>query len=235
MKIITSGPPTGGHRHHRNHRSSDFAAGDNQSEDPSDTPEQEPTTEVIVATNHHSTAPSLPRKPPHGNHASPAGQLPTAMPCASSPPSGAEGSKIQEACSEARRSRRRLHSGASKKKATPIGAAAAGRQEPGRAFVRSFWTATSRNRPKPARATTEPHTPNAATAPTPRQATTNLETRPGRPDPATSSSSEATMGAKRSGRCRKAPPPEPGGRAATPPCRAGRAVERSRCRLEGGG
>jgi hypothetical protein len=40
---------------------------------------------------------------------------------------------------------------------------------PGWTFARSFWTSTSRNWPEPAHATTEPHTPDVVTAPTPCQ------------------------------------------------------------------
>jgi hypothetical protein len=52
MKTITIGPPAIGHRCHRSNRnrSSDFTAGEAQHEDPSNTPEQEPTTKVIAAT-----------------------------------------------------------------------------------------------------------------------------------------------------------------------------------------
>lgn len=41
-------------------------AGEDQHEDPSDTPEQAPTTKILLRPNHHSSSPSSPRKPSRG-------------------------------------------------------------------------------------------------------------------------------------------------------------------------
>jgi hypothetical protein len=68
----------------RNH-SSDFTAGVDQRESSSDTPEQSRLPKSLPRPNHHSSPLSLPRKPPCGNTALPAGHLPTAMSCASNP------------------------------------------------------------------------------------------------------------------------------------------------------
>jgi hypothetical protein len=60
------------------------------------------------------------------------------------------------------------------------------------------------------------HLPRCQPKPTPRPPT-HSSTRSSRPNPATANDHAATAGARHSGRCRRAPPLEPGGRAATPP------------------
>jgi hypothetical protein len=136
---------------------------------PSDTSEQEPTTTVIAATKPSLISIVVAAQATTRNLASPASRPQCLVrPAHQVTWKRARSSRRRRHPKEGKRrqhdarrptqglgfhlksfprdgqSRRRLCSGAIKKKTMPIGAATAGRPRPGWAFARSFWTTTSR-------------------------------------------------------------------------------------------